>query len=86
MDQSYLARAGPRRSEAQLLDHFHSHTEKCRWVGGCGAKLVGGMRAGQGWWVGAEQAGAQAGAPASKGFPSFACVVLRRRRAAVNPV
>ncbi|PSC75151.1 Pheophorbide a oxygenase [Micractinium conductrix] len=29
MDQSYLARAGPRRSEAQLLDHFHSHTEKC---------------------------------------------------------
>ena len=29
MDLSYLAKAGPRQSEAQLLDHYHSHTERC---------------------------------------------------------
>ena len=29
MDASYLQRAGPRLSDTELLDHFHSHTETC---------------------------------------------------------
>ena len=29
MDARYLQRAGPRLPEKQLLDHFHSHTERC---------------------------------------------------------
>jgi hypothetical protein len=29
MNAAYLQRAGPRLPEAQLLDHYHSHTERC---------------------------------------------------------
>lgn len=29
MDERYLQRAGPRLPEDQLLDHYHSHTERC---------------------------------------------------------
>jgi hypothetical protein len=29
MNAAWLARAGPRLSEEQLLDHFHSHTKRC---------------------------------------------------------
>jgi hypothetical protein len=29
MNATWLQRAGPRLSEDQLLDHFHSHTKRC---------------------------------------------------------
>lgn len=29
MGQAYIQRAGPRLPDAQLLDHYHSHTERC---------------------------------------------------------